>query len=123
MKQVWVLEVFVTNESMRESLNTFKEYRDNAIAQGDDKYLSEINSVIARQERKLVEFPEGCWTGIEGKTIYKQFCNVAKDAIRYNRKGNYRVVRAEIEDTASVWIGYVNPVVNEGVLKYLYATC
>ena len=66
--------------------------------------------------------PDGRWYGFEGKVIYRQFCDVAKAAIRRNPEGKFRVVEAEIEDDAKTWNGYKMTKVNDGVLRYLMAT-
>ena len=68
------------------------------------------------------ENPNGHWYGFEGKTNYKQFCDVAKAAIRRNYGATFRVVEGEIEDDAKYWSGYKIVKVNSGVLRYLMAT-
>ena len=42
--------------------------------------------------------------------------------MRHLKGSTFRVVKADIENTAQTWNGYKNPEVNAGVLRYLYAT-
>lgn len=111
MKSVWILEKWVSAEDMQASLKGLESV-----------FGSEDLSVTAYRE-KIETNPEGMWSGWEGKSDYKQFCKVAKDALRRSKKGDkFRVVKAEIEDSAEYWTGYENPVENVGVMKYLWAT-
>ena len=73
--------------------------------------------------KKIKENPNGYWSGTEGKTIYKQFCERAKDAIRrHDKDTKFRVIEGEIKDDAQYWTGYKFVKENEGVLRYLMAT-
>ena len=120
MAKVWILERFYSREWLLDKCaEYYKLGRDNA----DNRELFEtITKVYDTFAKDLEENPDGMWCGFEGKTNYKQFCYCAKGAIRRNKGVKFRVVRAEIADDAKFWLGYKNPVVNENVLRYLYAT-
>ena len=126
MKNVWVLEKYITVEEMKKSLMDLFEMR--RAQEGNDENIALCDQMIEAQQKKVDENPDGYWLGYEGKTIYKQFCSCAADFMRRHREevksGDWklRVVKAEIEDNATMWPGYVNGVENEGVLKYLLAT-
>lgn len=121
MKKVWILEQFVSPETMQKNLDehiqnlayeTKQEYPNT-------EYVKILNDMIKFYTSKLAENPEGYWLGFEGKTMYKQFCSVAIDAMRRCPNDIFRVVEGEIEDGANYWIGYTNVKVNDKVLKYL----
>lgn len=89
----------------------------------DEKGIESINQTIASYKKRIEENPEGMWIGWEGKSIYRQFCDVAKAALRRADKSwKFRVVEGEIEDNAQYWCGYKFVKENEGVLRYLMAT-
>lgn len=122
MKKVWILEKFASTEDMIKSYNDTK-----AIIDDENNGLTEDQIVLykehlVRYENLMNENPNGHWYGFEGKVIYRQFCDVAKAAIRRNPEGKFRVVEAEIEDNAKYWNGYKMTKVNDGVLRYLMAT-
>ena len=122
MKKVWVLERFSTADELRAGVESAKEY----VKKCEDQFPEHLKSAEDRLTYAIETChnnPEGFWVGWEGKTDYKVFCRVAKDALRRDRKASYRVVSAELKDDAKTWLGYVNSVVNEGVMRYLYATC
>ena len=125
MKKVWILERFISKEEMEKSMNElyeireFWDERDDAEAEAAIKTCDEM---IVAYEKRMNANPDGYWLGYQGKIIYRQFCSCAHETMRYFKEGLFRVVKAEIEDSASQWIGYKNPVVNDGVLRYLYAT-
>lgn len=89
----------------------------------DEKGIESMNQTIASYKKRIEENPEGMWIGWEGKSIYRQFCDVAKAALRRADKSwKFRVVEGEIEDNAQYWCGYKLVKENEGVLRYLMAT-
>lgn len=123
MKKVWILEKFESNEMMVKTLGEleqmFEESKDNL----DEKGIESMNRTIAYQKERIEENPEGMWIGWEGKSIYRQFCDVAKAALRRADKSwKFRVVEGEIEDNAQYWCGYKFVKENKGVLRYLMAT-
>lgn len=120
MKKVWILEKFEDVATMQEHLADYKEMakRDNLAPE----HVACLSDLIAKQEARIAQYPDGHWYGFEGKIIYRQFCDCAKAAIRRNPDGKFRVVEAEIEDDAKYWPGYKNAKVNEGVFRYLMAT-
>ena len=122
MKKVWILEKFNTPEDLAKDIVVMEEYLQNSL-KDSPKYVSTCDDLVAKAKKRLEEHPEGLWSGVEGKTIYDQFCIVAKAAIKRSPEANYRVVQAQINDDAQYWVGYTDGVVNEGVLKYLLATC
>jgi len=123
MKKVWILEKYITVEEMERTLSDLEQgYEVNK-----DKFTEEqiviMESTLEAYRKKIKENPNGYWSGTEGKTIYKQFCERAKDAIRRHDKGTkFRVVEGEIQDDAQYWTGYKFVKENEGVLRYLMAT-
>ena len=123
MKKVWILEKFESNEAMVKTLSEleqmFKENKGNF----DKKDIELMNRTIASYKKKIEENPEGIWIGWEGKSNYRQFCDVAKAALRRADKSwKFRVVEGEIEDNAQHWCDYKFVKENEGVLRYLMAT-
>lgn len=125
MKNVWVLERFVSTEETTNSISELQNMLANA-TKADDKRT--LNMMISATKRKLeTDVDGGHWTGYVGRSNYKTWCWEAKDFIRRHKgtefgKAPLRVVKAQVEDDATTWLGYTNAVVNEGVLKYLYAT-
>ena len=123
MKKVWILEKFESNEMMVKTLGEleqmFEESKDNL----DEKGVEPMNKTIASYKKMIEENPKGMWIGWEGKSIYRQFCDVAKSELRRaNKSWKFRVVEGEIEDDAQDWCGYKLIKENEGVLRYLMAT-
>ena len=123
MKKVWILEKFESNEMMVKTLGEleqmFEESKDNL----DEKGIESMNQTITSYKKMIEENPEGMWIGWEGKSIYRQFCDVAKAALRRADKSwKFRVVEGEIEDNAQYWCSYKFIKENEGVLRYLMAT-
>lgn len=119
MKKVWILEKFATAEEQAKSYENLKAMMEMAET---PEQVAAVEMTIANYEKVMNENPDGRWYGFEGKVIYRQFCDVAKAAIRRNPDGKFRVVEAEIEDDAKYWNGYKMTKVNEGVLRYLMAT-
>ena len=116
MKTVWVLERKVPVEETMAHIKELREWND-----------SESDRVAAKLEAELAENPDGYWLGYVGRSNYKDWCWDAKDFIRRHKgtkfgKAPLRVVKAQIPDNSKTWIDYTNAVVNEGVLRYLYAT-
>lgn len=124
MKKVWILEKLYLPEETKKSIVEMEEMLENvrnnpeAPAEG----ICCMENTISALKQRLADFPEGYWLGFEGKVIYSQFCQVAKDAIRRNPGAQFRVVEAQIEDDAKYWLGYKGVKVNEGVFRYLMAT-
>lgn len=122
MKTVWVLERFVSVEETEASIVDLKEM----LAEDTDNDTRQATQrAIAKLEARLAE--GGYWLGYVGRSNYKDWCWDAKDFIRRHRgtefgKAPLRVVKAQIPDNSRTWVGYTNAVVNEGVLRYLYAT-
>ncbi len=122
MKRVWVLEQYRTVEEMNRTLEQFVEMYQSFVEEGTEEQILKAGELIEMQRDKIAENPNGYWSGAEGKSIYRQFCEVAKDAIKRADKGTkFRVVEGEIEDNAQYWIGYKFVKENEGVLRYLMA--
>ena len=123
MKKVWILEKFESNEAMVKTLGELEKTLDESKGNLDEKGIELMNKTIASYKKMIDENPEGIWIGWEGKSIYRQFCEVAKDALRRADKSwKFRVVEGEIEDDAKYWCGYKFVKVNEGVFRYLMAT-
>lgn len=120
--KVWILEKFASPTEMIKTLIDMIEMVEssrNICSEEDSKKLDEG---LDRLEDKIKKNPSGFWSGFEGKTNYKQFCNVAKDAIERNPNAKFRVVEGEIDDKATTWTNYRLVSVNDKVLKYLRAT-
>lgn len=123
MKKVWVLEKYQTTEEMKEQLGFFVDLYESLKEDGTDEQITKAGEMVEMYRNKMEENPNGYWSGIEGKSIYRQFCEVAKEAIRrYGKDTQFRVVEGEIKDDAKYWTGYKFVKENEGVLKYLMAT-
>ena len=123
MKKVWILEKFESNEAMVKSLSELEQMFEESKDNFDEKGIESMTKTIESYKKRIDENPGGEWIGWEGKSIYSQFCEVAKDALRRADKSwKFRVVEGEIEDNAQYWCGYKFVKVNEGVLKYLIAT-
>lgn len=125
MKKVWILEKFASSEEMAKSFNEMKAMFEDAKNNNKDMTEEQIHSLeqsLASYEKVMNENPNGRWYGFEGKTIYRQFCDTAKAAIRRNPDGKFRVIEGEIADDAKYWPGYKFIKENEGVLRYLMAT-
>ena len=113
MKTVWVLEKYITEERAEEIRAELLEMAEELGS--DDQKIADIkNKQIAG------------WSGVVGRSVYKQFCEDAKERLWWGRQkqenDRFRVVKAEIADNSKVWTGYKNAVVNDGVMRYLYAT-
>lgn len=117
MKKVWILEKFVSVEEMNESLKGLKELQPT-----NENEREALKEAIAAYEKRIQESPKGYWCGYAGRTNYNDFCREARRTMNNLKGSKFRVVKAEIGDVAHQWLGYVNPVENEGVLRYLYAT-
>lgn len=123
MKKVWILEKFESSEAMVKTLSNFEQMFEEGKDKLDEKGIESAIQTIAFQKKMIEENPEGMWIGWEGKIIYRQFCDVAKAALRRADKSwKFRVVEGEIEDNAQYWCGYKFVKENEGVLRYLMAT-
>ena len=123
MKKVWILEKFATHEEMVKQFEEYKamvEMEKSKGANAEDIAL--LEKFIANYEKMIENNPNGRRHGFEGKSIYRQFCDYAKAAIRRNPDGKFRVIEGEIDDNATKWIGYRMVKENEGVLRYLMAT-
>lgn len=124
MKKVWILEKFVSREEMLNNHEEMKKMIEFAKSKDDctDEVISSLIDSTAKYAQRIIDNPDGIWIGLEGKVIYRQFCDVAKSAIHRNPEFKFRVVEAEIEDGAKYWVGYKMTKVNDGVLRYLLAT-
>ena len=123
MKKVWVLEKFESNEMMIKTLSnleqTFKECMDSL----DEKGIASMFQTISSYKKMIAENPNGMWLGWEGKISYRQFCEVAKSALRRAPSSyKFRVIEAEIDDNAQYWNDYKIIRENDGVLRYLMST-
>ena len=119
MKKVWILEKFASREEMENSLSSINAILESA---KDENQINACKQMVESYKKLIDENPEGRWYGFEGKIIYNQFVVTAREAIRRNPDGKFRVVEAEISDDATMWPGYKFVKVNEGVLRYLIAT-
>lgn len=122
MKKVWVLEKFATVEELKAGVENAKAGIERAKTQNNEAMVEAAEQFLKVAERLLFENPNGHWYGFEGKTNYKVFCQVAKDAIRRHPDGKFRVVEGAIPEDAKYWCGYELTKVNEGVYRYLMAT-
>ena len=123
MKKVWILEKFASHEEMVKHCEENKAMIEMAKNNGmSAEEIASLEEFAAHYEKVMNENPEGRWYGFEGKIIYRQFCDVAKEAIRRNPEGKFRVVEGEIPEDSKYWINYKLVKVNEGVLRYLMAT-
>lgn len=122
MKKVWILEKFATAEEQAKHYAEYADMVEYFKNNCDNEEAAKIERVVANYKKILDENPNGRWYGFEGKVIYRQFCDVAKAAIRRNPEGKFRVVEGEIEDDAKYWTGYKVVKINDGVLRYLMAT-
>lgn len=118
MKKVWVLEKFETVDHARKIIDEMIEMAENKKDMSETDFEL-IKQVVKNQQIKIQENPDGWWYGFEGKERYPQFIETATKAIRRNPGEKFRVVRAEIDDKATTWLGYENAVENEGVLNFL----
>ena len=123
MKKVWILEKYITADGMRNVLGDLSELYESAKESGDEKQIAMAEEMIQKYNDKMEQNPNGYWSGIEGKSIYREFCEVAKATIRRADKDmKFRVVEGVIEDNAKYWVKYKFVKENEGVLRYLMAT-
>ena len=123
MKKVWILEKFESHDAIVKTLGELEQMFEESKDKVDEKGIESMNKTIASHKKMIEENPEGMWIGWEGKSIYRQFCDVAKAALRRADKSwKFRVVEGEIEDNAQYWCGYKFIKENEGVLRYLMAT-
>lgn len=123
MKKVWILEKFASHEEMVKTYEEMKVMVGETIAKCETpESVKALKEALANYEKVMNENPNGRWYGFEGKIIYKQFCDVAKAAIRRNYGATFRVVEGEIDDNTNYWPGYKIVKVNPGVLRYLMAT-
>ena len=118
----WILEGFVTREQMERTLADNKALLAKAESENNANHIECAKVLVASAEKRIAESPEGYWLGYQGKSNYKTFCYYAQQTMRHLRDMKFRVVTAEIPDDAETWWGYENPVENDGVRRYLYAT-
>ena len=123
MKKVWVLEKLESNEMMVKTLGELKQAFKECIGNLDEKGIKSMVQTIDSYKKLIEENPNGMWLGWEGKASYRQFCEVAKNALRRAPSSyKFRVIEAEIEDNAEYWCGYKIVKQNDAVLRYLMAT-
>ena len=123
--KVWILEKFESVEDMNKvhaDMKSVVEYAKNNNDGFTKEQINDFEEAVVAYENKIKENPNGYWYGFEGKTIYRQFCDVAKDAIRRNPNAKFRVVEGEIPDSSKYWLGYKFIKENKGVYRYLMAT-
>ena len=125
MKNVWILERWITREEMEQSIREMEKMLADCEANRPEA-VDTAKELLAYNRKDLENNPDGRWLGYQGKSIYRQFCECAKETMRYfcgkNRNEKFRVVKAEIPDDAKYWTGYKNPVENDRVMAYLWAT-
>lgn len=123
--KVWILEKFIGPEEMKRTMDDLMELQAHWVKERNEEYIATVEKVITAQTERHNANPDGYWTGWQGKTIYRQFCEFALESIRLSKEkkdgAKFRVVTAEIDDDAKTWNGYRNPVENEKVLRYLLA--
>lgn len=123
MKKVWILEKFESNEAMVKTLGELERIFEESKSNLDEKGIKSMNQTINSYKKKIEENPDGMWIGWEGKTIYYQFCDVAKAALRRADKSwKFRVIEGEVDDNAKYWCDYKFVKENKGILRYLRAT-
>lgn len=123
MKKVWILEKFASHEEMVKHCEENKAMVEMAKNNGmSAEEIASLEEFAANYEKVMNKNPEGRWYGFEGKVIYRQFCDVARAAIRRNPEGKFRVAEGEIPEDSKYWIGYKLVKVNDGVYRYLMAT-
>lgn len=123
--KVWILEKFESVDDMNKvcaDMKSVVEYAKNNNDSFTKEQINDFEEAVVAYENKIKENPNGYWYGFEGKTIYRQFCDVAKAAIRRNPNAKFRVVEGEIPDGSKYWLGYKFVKENEGVYRYLMAT-
>jgi succinate dehydrogenase flavin-adding protein (antitoxin of CptAB toxin-antitoxin module) len=118
MSTVWILEKWQTPEDSERIMNDFVKDFNNETDEEEKKHFEKI---IAKHQKRMEENPNGYWYGWVGRSIYKQFCEDAIQSIRWNKKAQYRVLKAEVDDSDTTWLNYKNGVENKGVYKYLRA--
>lgn len=120
MKKVWILEKFESREDMESLMAKTKDMA--SFYANDSEGYNVCNQMISALEKKMADNPDGYWAGFEGKIIYRQFIERAKEAIARNPEAKFRVVEGLIDDDATSWCGYKTVEVNDRVLRYLMAT-
>ena len=108
MKKVWILEKFASREEMLNSQVRNRAMTEMAKASGNytEEQIEYLEDFAASYDKVVESNPNGRWYGFEGKANYKQFCDCAKEAIRRNPDGIFRIVEGEIPDNSNMWIGY-----------------
>ena len=123
MKKVWILERFITREEMEKSYEDILSLKNDS---DDEKTIETCEKIAASYKENMDENPNGYWSGHVGKSSYKAFCSEAYESLRYWKGKNkkFRVVEGKIEDTDKSWVRYkyYTKKVNDGVLRYLFAT-
>lgn len=114
--KVWVLERFYTVEELQNQQADIYELAET------QEQLEKCAKVFDRYTEIIRNNPNGVWLGISGKTNYNQFCFEARGVLLRNPDRRFRVVKADIPFDSVSWLGYRNPIVNEKVLRFLYAT-
>ena len=123
MKKVWILEKFESNEMMVKTLGNLEQAFEKCLDKLDEKGIDSMVQTIASYKKLIAENPKGMWLGWEGKASYRQFCEVAKSALRRVPSSyKFRVIEAEIDDNAEYWGDYKFVKENDAVLRYLMAT-
>lgn len=119
MKKVWILQRWETVDEMKEAYNDIKDI----IAGCDDlELVSQWERVATNCLEIIKNSPNGKWQDVIGRSIYRQFCDVAHEEMSRRKNEKWRVVEGVIEVDATTWVGYKFTKENDGILRYLYAT-
>lgn len=122
--KVWILERWISREEMERSQKDMEHVLADCEANRPEA-VDIARELLASHKKDLENNPGGRWLGYQGKSNYKQFCECAKETMRHMcgmGEQTFRVVKAEIPDDAKYWTGYKNPVENDRVMAYLWAT-
>lgn len=104
MRKVWILEKFVSAEEMAKSYEDMRVMIEMA-KEGDKFSKEEIESLdggLANYKKVIDENPNGRWCGFEGKIVYRQFCDVAKQLFAEIRKESSELLRQRLETMISI---------------------
>lgn len=118
--KVWILERYYTPEECLEAANNLEEIVEQMKTEGNvrEEEIAKIEEGV-KNLKDLHLNKEGKWAGFEGKSNYKTFVHVAKEAMMRNKGVEFRVVEGEIDYDSKYWTGYKAVKVNDEVMKYL----
>lgn len=123
--KVWVLEKWIDREATLKTLADTEElYIECTTAETvNEELVSQIKKLLDGLRQQEQEQPNGHWCYWEGKAVYAQFIDRAREAIKRSKHGaKYRVVEATTDSRAKYITKYTVVTENEKVLKFLYAT-